>query len=628
MFVRDDLRPLQRRLVGILALVGAVSAILLARLWQLQVAENEHWLELAESNRLRRLPLEAPRGLVADDAGRVLLSNRPTFQLLVFPEEIEDRERTVAFLARIGVAGADELRARLGKAMQSSHLPTVIADNLSWAQMAAVAAHRVEYGELEVHPSTRRAVPLGAAAAHLVGQLGEVSPQQLAADPGLRPGQLVGKSGLERAYDGHLGGKPGNMVVVVDAVGRQVSTVREEQPVPGHSLTVTVDLEVQRAAATALAGQVGAVVALDPRDGALRALVSEPSFDPDLFAGHLAPLRWQELVESPLKPLNNRPLQALYPPGSTIKPLFAAAALSAGLRSPGSAVFCNGAVTLYGHRYRCWNAGGHGRVAVEEAIEASCDSYFYHLAADAGIDTLAAWARMFGFGRATGIELPGEASGLVPDDAWSRRTRGHGWYAGETVSVGIGQGPILATPLQLAVAYAALLNGGRLVRPHVVSGGETPGVPLGLSQEALAVVRSGMQRVVAGDRGTARAQSGAPVRLAGKTGTSQVVAKKEGVRWQQLPWEQRHHALFVGYAPPESPRLVVVVVVEHGGDAAAAAAPVAAQVIAAAFGPDEPVQALPTDGLAAEAQTLDEPPAEPTTDPPAAGPTGLAGRLP
>lgn len=584
MYVRDDLRPLQRRLVGLLAIVAVALTVLFGRLWQLQVAQGAEWRDKAESNRLRRLPLEAPRGLVVDAEGRVLMTNRPTFQLLVFPEEIEDGARTVSFLTRIGVASGDELRARLAKAGKSSHLPTVIADNLTWSQMAAVAAHRAEYSELEVHPSTRRTVPVGQSAAHLVGQLGEVSPQQLADDPSLRSGQLVGRSGLERAYEDRLGGTPGNMVVVVDAVGRQMSTVKEEQPIPGDSMTITVDLDVQLAAAQSMSGHVGAVVALDPRDGAIRALVSQPAFDPDMFAGHLAPLRWKELVEDPLKPLNNRVLQALYPPGSTIKPLFAAAALSDGVRTLKSSVYCSGAVTLFGHRYRCWRAGGHGRVRVEQALEESCDTYFYKLAADVGIETLADWARRFGLGAATGIELPGEASGLVPDDEWSRRARGHAWYAGETVSVGIGQGPILTTPLQLAVAYAALVNGGRLVRPFLVPGRDLPEREVGISDASLLAVRSGMERVVAGSRGTARAQAGAPVKFAGKTGTAQVVAKKEGVKWQDLPVEQRHHALFVGYAPVDEPHLVVVVVVEHGGDAAIAAAPIAARVIAAALG--------------------------------------------
>jgi len=625
MYVRDDLRPLQRRLVGLLAIIAVALTVLLGRLWQLQVAQGAEWRDQAESNRLRRLPLEAPRGLVVDAEGRVLLTNRPTFQLLVFPEEIEDEARTISFLTRIGVANGDELRARLAKAGKSSHLPTVIADNLTWSQMAAVAAHRAEYSELEVHPSTRRAIPVGAAAAHLVGQLGEVSPRQLAETPSLRPGQLVGRSGLERAYEDRLGGQPGNMVVVVDAVGRQMSTVKEEQPVPGESIAVTVDLDVQLAAAAAMAGKVGAVVALDPRDGAIRALVSEPAFDPDLFAGHLAPLAWKELVEDPLKPLNNRVLQALYPPGSTIKPLFAAAALSDGLRTPHSSVYCTGAVTLFGHRYRCWHAGGHGRVNVEQALEQSCDTYFYQLAADAGIETLAEWARRFGLGKITGIELPGEAAGLVPDDAWSRRARGHGWYAGETISVGIGQGPILVTPLQLAVAYAALVNGGRLVRPFLVPGREPPAGDAEVSADALALVRSGMERVVAGSRGTARAQANAPVPFAGKTGTAQVVAKKEGVKWQDLPVEQRHHALFVGYAPVDDPHLVVVVVVEHGGDAAVAAAPIAARVLAAALGGDAPAAQL----LAGESPAAGVAPGE--AAPVAPDPThrvGEGGRVP
>lgn len=583
-YVRDDLRPLQRRLALLLLLSLAGVLLLFARLWVLQVLQYERWRKLAESNRLRKVPLEAPRGTVRDVNGEILLDNRPAFQLLVFPEEMKDLQATALFLATIGIGSREEVAARLQKAAKTSHLPSVIADNLSFAQVAAIAAHRAEHKELEVHPTTRRRVPLGSTVAHVVGQLGEVSPEQLAQDPNLRPGQLVGRSGIERAYQQILGGEQGNVVVVVDALGRQVSTLEEEKPVPGKPLQVTLDLHLQQEAAAALGAQVGAVVGLDPRNGEVRVLLSQPAFDPDLFAGHLEPQKWQQLVSDPLHPLNNRALQALYPPGSTIKPLYAACALADGLRTPSQGVFCTGAVTIYGHPYRCWLKGGHGHVALEEAIEASCDTYFYSLARDAGIDRLARWARLFGLGSPTGIELSGESSGLVPDDEWSRKTRGQPWYAGETISVGIGQGPILVTPLQLAVAYAALVNGGFLVTPHLVAGQGQPPRPLGLPPEALATVRRGMERVVQGERGTAHRLAALGARLAGKTGTAQVMRKKEGVTWRELPWEQRHHALFVGYAPADDPRLVVAVVVEHGGDAASVAAPVAGRILAKALG--------------------------------------------
>jgi penicillin-binding protein 2 len=596
-YVRDDLRPVQRRLAVLALLVLAGMLVLLGRLWVLQVIQGERWRRLAENNRLRKVPLEAPRGTVTDIHGEVLLDNRPAFQLLLFPEEMKEAGETAAFLASIGIASLPEVEGRIRKAARTSHLPSVIADNLTFAQVAAIAAHRAEHKELEVHPTSRRRVPLGAVVAHVVGQLGEVSPEQLAQNPQLRPGQLVGRSGLERAYQEVLGGEQGNVVVVVDALGRQVSTLEEEKPVPGKPLTVTLDLSLQREAAAALGGQVGAVVALDPRNGEVRVLLSQPAFDPDLFAGHLEPERWRELVEHPLHPLNNRALQALYPPGSTIKPLFAAAALASGVRSPQQGVSCTGAVTIYGHPYRCWLKGGHGHVALQEAIEVSCDTYFYYLARDAGIERLASWARLFGLGSPTGIELPGEASGLVPDEAWSRRVRGQPWYAGETISVGIGQGPILVTPLQLAVAYAALVNGGYLVTPHLVAGAGKPPRPLPIPGEVLSQVREGMERVVRGGRGTARRLQVLPVSIAGKTGTAQVMRKKEGVTWRELPWEQRHHALFVGYAPAEAPTIVVAVVVEHGGDAAAVAAPVAGRVLARAMGVDPQALAQP---LAAE----------------------------
>ncbi len=584
-FVRDDLRPVQRRIAILLALCAAAFFALLGRLWVLQVIQGERWQRLAESNRLRRLPLEAPRGEILDVHGESIVNNRPAFQLLLFPEEIRDRDESMRFLVRLGIGDEATVRERVARALKTSHLPSVIADNLSWAQMAAVAAHRLDFREFEVHQTTRRSYPLGLAAAHLVGQLGEVGPEQLGRENSLKPGQLVGRSGLEKAYQNVLGGTMGNLVIMVDALGRQVSKLSEEKPLPGKALRTTIDAGLQRAAAAAMAGQVGAVVALDPHTGAVRALLSQPAFDPERFAGFLDPTYWRELVGHPHRPLTNRALQALYPPGSTIKPLFAAGALADGSREPGDAVFCTGQVQIYGHPYRCWHAGGHGRVDVETALEVSCDSYFYYLARDAGLERLAAWAHTFGLGQPTGIDLPGEASGLVPSEEWSRRTRGQKWFAGETISVGIGQGPILVTPIQLAVAYAALVNGGRMVRPHLVPTAATPPLPTGLPTLALARVQAGMERVVNGERGTARRLAAlGPPRKAGKTGTSQVVRKREGVRWQDLPWEQRHHALFVGYAPAEAPAIVVVVVVEHGGDAGSVAAPIAGQILARAVG--------------------------------------------
>ncbi len=588
-FVRDDLRPLHRRTAVILLVCLGVFALLLARLWLLQVVQLHRWETLAENNRLRRLPLEAARGTVTDVHGDVLVGNRPAFRLLLFPEEIADPDATAAFLARTGIAAKSDVRARIDRALETSHLPSVIADNLSWAEVTSIAAHRADFPELEVHQTIRRSVPDEATVAHLVGQLGEVGPEQLRADPELRAGQLVGRSGLEKAYEKELGGTMGNLVMVVDALGRQVSELAEEAPVPGQPLQVTVDLALQREAAAAMAGQVGAVVGLDPRNGEIRVLLSQPSFDPEIFAGFVEPARWKALLADPLRPLTDRAIQALYPPGSTIKPIYAAGALADGIRTAGATAYCRGGVTLYGHPYRCWKGGGHGSVDLEEAIEVSCDTYFYLLARDAGLDRLGAWARAVGLGTPTGVELDGESSGLVPDEAWSERVRGHPWFAGETVSVGIGQGPILATPIQLAVAYAALVNGGFRVVPHLVTGTSAERRPVGYEPAVLARVRRGMERVVDGASGTARGLASLAVDVAGKTGTAQVVRKKEGVRWQDLPWDQRHHALFVGYAPADDPRLVVAVVVEHGGDAASVAAPIAGRILAKAFGPDAPV---------------------------------------
>lgn len=592
-FVRDDLRSVQRRLAVLLVGALVLLTLLGVRLWVLQVTQAARWQRAAENNRLRRVPLEAPRGTVTDRHGEVLLGTRPAFQLLLFPEELVDREETVRFLAGLQVAGDGELENRFERASRTSHLPSVIADDLSWRQVAAIAAHKTDYPALEVHPATRRFTPEGPIIAHLAGQLSEANPEQIAANPRLRPGQLVGRSGLEAAYDHVLGGTPGNLIMVVDALGRQVSQVDQEPPEPGKPMQITLDMALQREAWSALQGESGAVVGLDPRTGAVRILVSQPSFDPGMFAGRVTPERWRELIQDPLRPLNNRALQALYPPGSTMKPLYIAGALLDEVRTPRDSTFCSGAVTLHGHTYRCWLAGGHGRVAMEAAVEVSCDSYFYHLARDAGLERLALWSQLFGLGQATGIELAGESRGLVPSDEWSRRVRGHPWFAGETISVGIGQGPILTTPIQLAVAYAALVNGGFLVQPHLTADRARPAKPLDIPEQILEIAQRSMERVVLGERGTARRHATGGIPFAGKTGTSQVVRKRDGVHWRELPREHRHHALFVGYAPLDDPQLVVAVVVEHGGEGSAAAAPVAARVLRRAFGQPAPATEAP-----------------------------------
>ncbi len=582
MEIREDLGPVRRNAAVLLAVVLVGLLILLLRMVQLQIVESETWHRRAENNRMRRIPLPAQRGLIYDRRGQALADNVPTWDLLLFPDEARDLDDTALFIAQMGIANASELRGRLHSRPLARLAPLVAAEDLSWEQVARVRAHQSDHPELAVLGGFRRFYPDGSLTAHVIGHLRPVNQQELDADPTLDPTTLVGATGVEAAWEHFLGGRHGERYVVVSAVGQQQGVVREEPAVPGHDLGVTIDLDLQRVAATALGDAAGSVVALEPDTGAVRVLLSAPAFDPNAFVGRLSHQEWRELAEDPGHPLQDRALQGVYPPGSTIKPFFAVGGLAEHLIDASTSVFCRGSVVLYGHPFRCWRRSGHGTVTLGRSIEVSCDVYYYLLGQRLGISDMATWLHRFGFGRPTGIGFPTEAGGLVGTPEWSRRVRGTPWYPGEAVSVSIGQGPLLVTPLQLARAYAALANGGHLVTPYLVEPTPRPQtVDLGLDPDQLAQVTRGLERVIHGAEGTARSLASLPA--AGKTGTAQVARLQEGVSSDELAPELRHHAWFVGWAPVEHPRLVVAVIVEHGGGGGAVAAPVARAVLEAAL---------------------------------------------
>ena len=604
MELREDTAPLHRRTAVMLFFVFAALGLIHLRLADLQLLHGRQWRDLAENNRLRRLPLPGPRGSIYDRRGRVLAENVPTWEVLLYPDEARALEETALFLAREGISDVAQFRARLAEQSISRMAPVVVGENVSWNQVAAVRAHQGDFPELSVVSRFRRYYPYGELTAHVVGHLRPVSKAQLEADPNLEPDAMVGATGIEAAEDDFISGRFGERWMTVSAVGRQLGVVREVDPRPGHDLGLTLDISLQQVAADALGDRAGAVVALDPRNGAVRVLYSSPSFDPGVFGGRLSRADWLKLQDDPEHPLQNRCLQGEYPPGSTIKPFLAVAGLSEGLVTPETTVYCNGSVVLHGHLFRCWRRGGHGFVDLERSLEESCDVYYYLLGQRLGIDAMADWLSRFGFGRRTGFDLEFEAAGLIGTPEWSRRVRKTAWYAGEAVSVSIGQGPVLATVIQLAEAYAALANLGRPVRPHLVASTREPEEPSSFDQAHLAVVNAALARVVSGPHGTARRLAGLPI--AGKTGTAQVARLQEGVKSNELAPHLRHHALFVGWAPLDRPELVVAVIVEHGGDGASAAAPVAARVIEAhlglsgdevALGPEnEPLAASAPDG--------------------------------
>jgi penicillin-binding protein 2 len=577
--LREDIGPLRRRTAFLFLLVFSALGLLHLRLIDLQLVQGAEWRDLAENNRLRRLPMPGPRGWIYDRRGDVLAENVPSWEVLLFPDEAENLDATGLFLAQVGVTDVRSFKDRIAERRIGRMAPLVVGEDLSWNQVAAVRSHQNDYPELSVVNRFRRHYPYGELTAHAVGHLRPVSKEAVEASPGLEPDTLVGATGIEAAEEDFIAGRAGEQWVMVSAVGRQLGVVSEVPPRAGHDVGLTLDIVLQKEAAAALGDRSGAVVALDPRSGAVRVLHSAPSFNPEVFGGRLSRSDWQALQQNPLHPLQNRCLQGVYPPGSTIKPFLALGGLAEAKIDPGATVYCNGSVVLYGHRFRCWRRGGHGFVNLERALTESCDVYFYLLGQRLGIEGMAAWLHRFGFGERTGFDLAFEASGLIGTPEWSRRVRGTPWYPGEAVSVSIGQGPVLATVIQLARAFAFLANRGEPVTPHLMAAPAITPPAERIAPDHFALVRAALEQVVHGPSGTARRIARLP--MAGKTGTAQVVRLQDGVDVDEMAPEFRHHAWFVGWAPLEEPELVVAVIVEHGGDGGSVAAPVAARVVEA-----------------------------------------------
>ncbi len=603
MEIREDLGPQRLRAALLLLAVLLALGALHLRLAQLQLVDGATWHSLAENNRLRLVPLPCFRGRVYDCHGQVLADNQASWQLLLFPADARDLDRTILFLARLGVDRAAALHQRLVAPGSAQAASILLDEDLSWEQVARVRVHQSELPELTVVSGFRRTYPLGPLAAHAVGHLRMVSREELERTPNLGRSAMVGANGVEEQWNAALAGRDGERWVVVDAVGQQLGVVRETSSRAGRDLTVTLDAGLQQVAADALGSNAGAVVALEPSTGAVRVLYSAPSFDPNLFSARLGRREWEALRNDPGHPLQNRCLQGAYPPGSTIKPFLSLGALSEGVVTPEWGVSCSGSVTLYGHPFRCWRKGGHGGVALRRSLEVSCDTYYYLLGQRLGIDRIARWLGAFGFGQVSGLGFAAENPGLVGTPEWSLRVRRQPWYAGDAVSVSIGQGPILATTMQLARAFGAIANRAVLVTPRVVVGPEEPARRrLDIDPAHLDLVAAALWDVVHGGEGTARRLAGLPA--AGKTGTAQVARLQEGVKVEDLPLHLRHHAWFVGYAPAAAPELVVAVLVEHGGGGGSVAAPVAERILRAALGGDEA-------GAAVAGAAGPVPPAEP-----------------
>ena len=570
--------------LGKLSLFGA----LVGRMYYLQVIEADQYRMLAEENRIKIRLLPPPRGRILDRFGRELARNRPNFRVLLDPDEAEDIALTIGRLR--GLLSLDEASlARIEREMDRRHpfVPVTLVENLGWNDFAKINVHLPDLPGVRTDVGERRHYPQGERMAHVVGYVAVVSEADLTGDPVLTlPDFRIGKNGAERTFDLDLRGKAGNSRVEVNAFGREIRELKRQEGEPGRDVVLTLDDNLQRRIHGRLAEESAAAVVLDVHKGEVLAMTSTPSFDPGAFNRGLSTKAWSALRDNARKPLINKAIAGQYPPGSVFKMVVALAALDSGIVGSGQRVFCNGTMKLGNHTFYCWRHryGGHGHVDMLEAITQSCDVYFYEIAKRIGIDRIADMAKRFGMDEALGIELAGEADGLVPNRAWKLAKKGKPWLQGETLISGIGQGYLLVTPLQIAVMTARLATGNktvpRLLREVAGDDGEDQGeaTSLGLSERHLAIVREGMDGVVNGKRGTGRrARLEGDERMAGKTGTAQVrrITKAERMKGGKLaketPWELRDHGLFVAYAPADAPRYALSLILEHGGSGAKAA---------------------------------------------------------
>ncbi|HXZ26334.1 MAG TPA: penicillin-binding protein 2, partial [Nitrospiria bacterium] len=467
---QDQVKALHDRLLWMAVILCGIVALLVVRLWGLQVWYGDYYHQLSEQNRLRHVPIQAPRGLIYDRAGRLVVTNVPSLNLYVVEEDMSDPSATIAEISRTLGWTEDEVRDRINKRRESAYTPVLIKQGLTLSEAARLETHRLSLSGLKIEVEARRRYLYGPMASHLLGYVGEVTAEQLdaAKDDSLSPGAIIGQSGLESSYDHWLRGRDGMKRVEVDALGHERRVVDAVEPVRGDDLYLTIDMELQRVAEEALGDRAGAVVAVDPNSGDVLVMVSHPSVDPNLLSGNMSTAEWTKLVNDSEHPLTNRVIQGVYPPGSVFKIPVAAAALESHQIRPEDHLFCQGGLQ-FGRRYfRDWKAGGHGDISMNDAIAQSCDVYFYRLGSEMGVDTIAKYATEFGLGQPTGIALPSERHGIVPSTDWKVKALGEPWYPGETLSVAIGQGYVGVTPLQMADLIAAVASGGRRYQPHLV----------------------------------------------------------------------------------------------------------------------------------------------------------------
>ncbi len=595
-FGAPDVDWYKPRLNGAMYFIIGAFFLLLVRLFYLQLMEGEDLRRLSKHNSIRLQSLNSPRGLIFDSSGKVLVDNRPAFDLSIIPRDAKPIRHTVQNLARFLDVSVSELKAKVDRKNGiSSYQPVLLKHDIGRNALAAIEVHKLDLPGVVIDVKPQRDYLYQTSAAHLIGYLSEVSSNELKSRKYLnyKAGDLIGKFGIEKIYEQFLRGTRGGRQVEVNVTGQIVRVLNTVNPEQGNSVYLSIDYRLQAKAEELLKGKAGAIVALDPRNGEVLALASSPTFDQNAFVNGMSRAEWKALIGNPLRPMENKAVQGEYPPASTYKIITAMAGLETGITDTKQTVFCPGSYAFGDRVFRCWKEEGHGTVNIIKALSESCDVYFYQLGHKLGVDRIAKYARAAGLGKATGINLDQEASGLVPTAEWKRRRFGVAWQQGETLSVAIGQGYNLTTPLQMAVVMAAVANGGTLWRPLILKEIETsegkllfknkPEISgqLLVSRKNLEIVRRGLWEVVNHARGTARRIRIKGLDISGKTGTAQLFGRKDDKTEKDIHISSHliPHAWFVAYAPSETPRIALAVIVEHGDSGSRTAAPIAGELI-------------------------------------------------
>ncbi len=611
---RDDneLDEYKKRALYAVIVLLVFFAIIISRLWFLQIRNGSQYTGMADNNRVRYLEVVAPRGNIADRYGRDVVTNRPSFNVVWVREDNQIDDKWLKKVTRILSIDSSVVLEKIRKmAHNPGHIPVRLAEDVDWETVARVENNRMNLPGIKIEVVPLRVYHWGNLASHLIGYLGEINKKELAKSVAgvYRGGDLIGKMGLERLREKDLRGEKGRNYMEVNALGFEQRNLKGVEPLPGNDLRLTLDMELQKTAEDIMEAEdrAGAIVVMEANTGRLLVLASAPALHIDEFVGGISHKSWQAMLDNPHKPLVNKLVQGQYPPGSTYKPITAIAGLAEKVVTPESVIYCPGHYRFGNRTYRCWKRGGHGAVDLKRALSESCDVYFYQVGQRLGVDRLAKYARLFGLGVRTGVEMEHEKAGIVPTAAWKKKRFGKEWQEGETLSIAIGQGFNLVTPVQLAMMTAVLANGGTLYKPSLVEEVRDPDgrvlssfKPVVLERllgqgRNLKLVRDGLVEAVNGKRGTGRRArvTDKSIVVGGKTGTAQVVRLKvyRHLKEKDIPYKYRDHGLFICFAPAENPEIVVAVVIEHGLHGGSAAAPIAGAILekyfAGKYSPEE-----------------------------------------